>query len=38
MSKDKKATDKGLRFVLLAGKIGSTEVVEDVPISALQKL
>ncbi|HCC45838.1 MAG TPA: 3-dehydroquinate synthase [Gammaproteobacteria bacterium] len=37
MSKDKKATDKGLRFVLLAGKIGSTEVVEDVPISALQE-
>lgn len=35
MSKDKKVTDAGIRFVLLAGGIGSTEVVDNVPDSTL---
>ena len=30
MSKDKKATDQGMRFVLMAGGIGHTEVVDGV--------
>lgn len=37
MSKDKKATDVGLRFVLLSGSIGSTEVVDDVPLEMLKQ-
>jgi 3-dehydroquinate synthase len=32
MAKDKKVTDGGLRFVLMAGGIGSTETVDDVPL------
>jgi 3-dehydroquinate synthase len=35
MSKDKKATDTGIRFVLMAGSIGRTEVVDNVPVEAL---
>ena len=31
MARDKKATDSGLRFVLLAGGLGKTELVSDVP-------
>jgi len=37
MSKDKKATDQGMRFVLMAGAIGQTEVVNGVPQSVLQQ-
>lgn len=37
MSKDKKATDSGMRFILLNGGIGDTEVVEGVAMSALKE-
>lgn len=37
MAKDKKATDQGLRFVLIDGSIGKTEVVQDVPLSVLRE-
>ena len=37
MAKDKKATDSGIRFILLAGGIGATEVVDDVPLNALKE-
>jgi len=37
MAKDKKATDAGLRFVLIEGRIGKTEIVQDVPVSALRE-
>ena len=37
MSKDKKATDQGMRFVLMAGGIGRSEVVEGVAQSILQE-
>jgi 3-dehydroquinate synthase len=37
MAKDKKATDSGIRFILLAGGIGATEVVDDVPLSELKE-
>ena len=37
MARDKKATDAGLRFVLLDGGIGSTAVVDDVPPDILQQ-
>lgn len=35
MSKDKKATDAGIRFVLLDGGIGATSTVDDVPLQKL---
>jgi len=37
MAKDKKATDSGIRFILLAGGIGATEVVDDVPLNTLKE-
>ena len=37
MAKDKKATDEGLRFVLIEGGIGKTEIVQDVPVSVLRE-
>ena len=37
MAKDKKATDQGLRFVLIDGGIGKTEIVQDVPLSELRE-
>jgi 3-dehydroquinate synthetase len=37
MAKDKKATDEGLRFVLIAGGIGKTDIVQDVPVSVLRQ-
>jgi 3-dehydroquinate synthase len=37
MAKDKKATDAGLRFVLIEGRIGKTEIVRDVPLSVLRE-
>ena len=37
MAKDKKATDEGLRFVLIEGGIGKTELVQDVPVSVLRE-
>jgi 3-dehydroquinate synthase len=37
MSKDKKVDDSGLRFVLLAGGIGKSELVSDVPQSVLME-
>ena len=37
MAKDKKATDEGLRFVLIAGGIGATEIAQDVPVSLLRE-
>ena len=37
MAKDKKVTDAGLRFVLIEGRIGKTEVVQDVPVSVLRE-
>jgi len=37
MAKDKKATDEGLRFVLIEGVIGKTEIVQDVPVSVLRE-
>jgi len=37
MAKDKKATDEGLRFVLIDGGIGRTEIVQDVPVSLLRE-
>lgn len=37
MAKDKKATDVGLRFVLIEGGIGKTEIVQDVPVSVLRE-
>jgi 3-dehydroquinate synthetase len=36
MARDKKATDAGLRFVLIEGRIGKTEIVQDVPVSVLR--
>ena len=37
MAKDKKATDAGLRFVLIEGRIGKTEIVRDVPLNILRE-
>jgi len=37
MAKDKKATDEGLRFVLIEGGIGKTEIVQDVPVSVVRE-
>lgn len=37
MAKDKKATDEGLRFVLIKGGIGQTEIVQNVPVSVLRE-
>jgi len=37
MAKDKKVTDAGLRFVLIDGRIGKTEIVQDVPVSVLRE-
>jgi 3-dehydroquinate synthase len=37
MAKDKKVTDAGLRFVLIEGRIGKTEMVQDVPVSVLRE-
>jgi len=37
MSKDKKATDQGIRFVLMAGGIGISEVVDGVAQLVLQE-
>jgi 3-dehydroquinate synthetase len=37
MAKDKKATDAGLRFVLIKGRIGEAEIVQDVPESVLRE-
>lgn len=37
MARDKKATDSGIRFILLAGGIGATEVVDDVPLNTLKE-
>ncbi len=37
MGKDKKVTDAGIRFVLLAGGIGQTALVDDVPMDRLQQ-
>ena len=37
MAKDKKATDAGLRFVLIEGRIGKTEIVQDVPVSLVRE-
>jgi 3-dehydroquinate synthetase len=37
MAKDKKATDEGLRFVLIEGVIGRTEIVQGVPVSVLME-
>ena len=37
MAKDKKATDEGLRFVLIEGGIGKAEIVQDVPVSVLRE-
>lgn len=38
MAKDKKADDGGVRFVLLAGGIGSTELVSGVPLSLVREV
>ena len=37
MAKDKKATDEGLRFVLIDGGIGKTAIVQEVPVSVLRE-
>ena len=37
MSRDKKATDAGMRFILLNGGIGDTEVVDGVALTALKE-
>lgn len=37
MARDKKATDSGVRFILLAGGLGRTEVVEDVDKAILHE-
>ena len=37
MSKDKKVTDEGLRFVLIDGGIGQTEIVQAVPVNKLRE-
>lgn len=37
MAKDKKATDQGVRFVLLDGGLGRTELVSDVPVAAVKE-
>ena len=37
MAKDKKTTDEGLRFVLIEGGIGKTEIVQNVPVSVLRE-
>jgi 3-dehydroquinate synthetase len=37
MAKDKKATDAGLRFVLIEGRIGKTEIVQNVPVGVLRE-
>jgi 3-dehydroquinate synthase len=37
MAKDKKATDAGMRFVLLDGGIGKTELVDDVPVQLVKE-
>lgn len=37
MSKDKKATDAGMRFVVLDGGIGKTELVDDVPLDLVKE-
>lgn len=36
MAKDKKATDAGMRFVLLDGGIGKTRLVDDVPLDQVR--
>lgn len=38
MAKDKKATDAGMRFVLLDGGIGKTELVDDVPLALVRQV
>ena len=37
MARDKKVTDAGMRFVLLAGGIGKTELVDNVPSDLVRK-
>ena len=37
MARDKKVTDAGMRFVLLAGGIGRTELVDNVPADLVRK-
>ena len=37
MAKDKKATNEGLRFVLIDGCIGRTEIVQNVPVNKLKE-
>jgi len=37
MAKDKKATDQGMRFVLLAGSIGTAELISDVPLALVKE-
>ncbi len=37
MAKDKKVTDAGMRFVLMDGGIGNTELVDDVPLDLVRE-
>ena len=37
MAKDKKATDSGLRFVLLDGTPGASELVSEVPVAKIKE-
>ena len=37
MKRDKKATDQGVRFILLAGGLGRVEIVDDVDVTILKK-
>jgi len=37
MAKDKKATDAGMRFVVLDGGIGKTELVDNVPVELVKE-
>ena len=37
MAKDRKATDEGMRFVLLAGSIGTAELISDVPLAVVKE-